>query len=48
VPSPRGEFHLPAVVGTRVGTEQITDGPTITVEVSKGLVRTDTRFAGVR
>jgi phosphohistidine swiveling domain-containing protein len=37
------EFHLPAVVGTRVGTEQIKDGMTITVDGSKGLVRIDSR-----
>jgi pyruvate,water dikinase len=33
------EFHLPAVVGTRVGTEAIKDGMTITVDGNKGLVR---------
>jgi pyruvate,water dikinase len=37
------EFHLPAVVGTRVGTEQIKDGMTITVDGTKGLVRIDSR-----
>jgi pyruvate,water dikinase len=37
------EFHLPAVVGTRVGTAQIKDGMTITVDGSKGLVRIDAR-----
>jgi pyruvate,water dikinase len=33
------EFRLPAVVGTRVGTEAIKDGMTITVDGNKGLVR---------
>ncbi|HEU0073436.1 MAG TPA: PEP-utilizing enzyme [Dehalococcoidia bacterium] len=37
------EFHLPAVVGTRVGTQQIKDGMTITVDGTKGLVRIDSR-----
>jgi pyruvate,water dikinase len=37
------EFNLPAVVGTRVGTEQIKDGMTVTVDGSKGLVRIDSR-----
>ena len=33
------EFHLPAVVGTRVGTEVIKDGMRVTVDGTKGLVR---------
>jgi rifampicin phosphotransferase len=37
------EFHLPAVVGTRVGTETIKDGWTITVDGTKGIVRIDAR-----
>jgi pyruvate,water dikinase len=37
------EFHLPAVVGTRVGTEAIKDGMTITVDGNKGLVRIESR-----
>jgi rifampicin phosphotransferase len=37
------EFHLPAVVGTRVGTETIKDGWTITVDGTKGIVRIDVR-----
>jgi phosphohistidine swiveling domain-containing protein len=37
------EFHLPAVVGTRVGTETIRDGWTITVDGTKGIVRIDAR-----
>jgi rifampicin phosphotransferase len=37
------EFHLPAVVGTRVGTETIRDGWTITVDGTKGIVRIDKR-----
>jgi pyruvate,water dikinase len=37
------EFHLPAVVGTRVGTQQIKDGMTVTVDGSKGIVRIDSR-----
>ena len=37
------EFHLPAVVGTRVGTELIKDGMTVTVDGNKGLVRIDSR-----
>ena len=37
------EFHLPAVVGTRVGTEAIKDGMTITVDGTKGMVRIDAR-----
>jgi phosphohistidine swiveling domain-containing protein len=37
------EFHLPAVVGTRVGTETIKDGWTITVDGTKGIVRIDSR-----
>ena len=37
------EFHLPAVVGTRVGTEVIKDGMTITVDGTKGMVRIDAR-----
>ena len=37
------EFHLPAVVGTRVGTEVIKDGWTITVDGTKGIVRIEER-----
>jgi pyruvate,water dikinase len=37
------EFHLPAVVGTRVGTTTIKDGMTVTVDGSKGMVRIDAR-----
>jgi pyruvate,water dikinase len=37
------EFRLPAVVGTRVGTEVIRDGMTITVDGDKGLVRIESR-----
>jgi pyruvate,water dikinase len=37
------EFHLPAVVGTRVGTTAIKDGMRITVDGSKGRVRIETR-----
>jgi rifampicin phosphotransferase len=37
------EFHLPAVVGTRVGTEAIKDGMTVTVDGTKGMVRIDAR-----
>jgi phosphohistidine swiveling domain-containing protein len=37
------EYGLPAVVGTRVGTEQLKDGMTITVDGTKGLVRIDSR-----
>jgi rifampicin phosphotransferase len=37
------EFHLPCVVGTRVGTEVIKDDMTITVDGTKGLVRIDSR-----
>jgi pyruvate,water dikinase len=37
------EYGLPAVVGTRVGTEVIQDGMTVTVDGSKGLVRIDSR-----
>jgi len=37
------EFHLPAVVGTRVGTTAIKDGMTVTVDGSKGRVRIETR-----
>ncbi len=37
------EFHLPAVVGTRVGTTVINDGMRITVDGSKGIVRIDAR-----
>jgi phosphohistidine swiveling domain-containing protein len=37
------EFRLPAVVGTRVGTEKIKDGMTVTVDGSKGIVRIDSR-----
>jgi pyruvate,water dikinase len=37
------EFHLPAVVGTRVGTQVLKDGMTITVDGNKGLVRIDSR-----
>jgi rifampicin phosphotransferase len=33
------EYRLPAVVGTQVGTTTITDGMTITVDGSQGLVR---------
>src|SRR6185503_8551305 len=37
------EFHLPAVVGTRVGTTTIKDGMTITVDGTKGMVRIESR-----
>jgi phosphohistidine swiveling domain-containing protein len=37
------EFHLPAVVGTRVGTEVIKDGMTVTVDGTKGMVRIESR-----
>jgi phosphohistidine swiveling domain-containing protein len=37
------EFGLPSVVGTRVGTNTIKDGMTITVDGTKGLVRIDAR-----
>ena len=37
------EFHLPAVVGTHVGTTAIRDGMTVTVDGSKGMVRIDSR-----
>ena len=37
------EFHLPAVVGTRVGTDLIKDGMTVTVDGTKGMVRIDSR-----
>jgi len=37
------EFHLPCVVGTRVGTGIIKDGWTITVDGTKGMVRIDAR-----
>jgi pyruvate,water dikinase len=37
------EFHLPAVVGTRVGTTTLKDGMTITVDGTKGMVRIDAR-----
>ena len=37
------EFHLPAVVGTRVGTASIKDGMTITVDGTKGRVRIESR-----
>jgi pyruvate,water dikinase len=37
------EFHLPAVVGTRVGTTAIKDGMRITVDGSKGRVRIEAR-----
>jgi pyruvate,water dikinase len=33
------EFHLPAVVGTQVGTETLKDGMTVTVDGTKGIVR---------
>ena len=39
------EFHLPAVVGTRVGTEVIKDGMLVTVDGTKGMVRIDSRRA---
>jgi phosphoenolpyruvate synthase/pyruvate phosphate dikinase len=35
------EFRLPAVVGTHVGTSLIRDGMTLTVDGTKGVVRTD-------
>jgi rifampicin phosphotransferase len=38
------EFHLPAVVGTRVGTTTIKDGMTVTVDGTKGRVRIDSRL----
>jgi pyruvate,water dikinase len=37
------EFGLPAVVGTRVGTQLLKDGMTITVDGARGLVRIDSR-----
>jgi pyruvate,water dikinase len=37
------EFHLPAVVGTMVGTEVLKDGMTVTVDGSKGIVRIEER-----
>ena len=37
------EFHLPAVVGTRVGTTTIKDGMTVTVDGTKGMVRIESR-----
>jgi phosphohistidine swiveling domain-containing protein len=39
------EFHLPAVVGTHVGTTTIKDGMTVTVDGTRGLVRIDSRRA---
>jgi rifampicin phosphotransferase len=37
------EFGLPAVVGTRMGTQLLKDGMTITVDGTRGLVRIDAR-----
>ena len=37
------EFGLPAVVGTRVGTETLRDGMTLTVDGTRGIVRIDSR-----
>ena len=37
------EYHLPAVVGTNVGTSAIKDGMTVTVDGTKGVVRIDAR-----
>ncbi|HEU0168829.1 MAG TPA: PEP-utilizing enzyme, partial [Chloroflexota bacterium] len=37
------EYHIPAVVGTVIGTTTIKDGMTITVDGTKGLVRIDAR-----
>ncbi len=37
------EFGLPAVVGTRLGTQMLKDGMTITVDGARGLVRIDSR-----
>ena len=37
------EFHLPAVVGTMVGTDVIKDGMTVTVDGTKGIVRIEDR-----
>ena len=37
------EFHLPAVVGTRVGTTTIKDGMIVTVDGTKGMVRIESR-----
>ncbi len=37
------EFGLPAVVGTRVGTQVLKDGMTVTVDGARGLVRIDSR-----
>jgi pyruvate,water dikinase len=37
------EFHLPAVVGTRIGTVAIKDGMLVTVDGTKGMVRIDSR-----
>ena len=37
------EFGLPAVVGTRVGTQLLKDGMTITVDGARGMVRIDSR-----
>ena len=33
------EYHMPCVVGTRIGTQQIKDGQTVTVDGGKGVVR---------
>ena len=37
------EFGLPAVVGTRVGTQLLKDGMTVTVDGARGMVRIDSR-----
>jgi pyruvate,water dikinase len=37
------EFGLPAVVGTRVGTQVLRDGMTLTVDGARGMVRIDSR-----
>ena len=37
------EYHLPAVVGTQVGTKMIQDGWTVTVDGTRGVVRIDSR-----
>jgi pyruvate,water dikinase len=37
------EYHLPSVVGTKVGTALIKDGMKITVDGTKGTVRIEER-----
>jgi pyruvate,water dikinase len=33
------EYHMPCVVGTRIGTQRIKDGQTVTVDGGQGIVR---------